>query len=759
MRSFSALTAIFLFFPAATAGETLVDLGSPMRYLSNRADPGIGLDWVQPGFDDAGWSPGTYGVGYDKGDEAANLLATPLTGKWSSIYTRTTFTVDDPGKVRSLSLGADYDDGYVAWVNGVEVYRSPQMASTGPAWDTSADDHEASDRTAPFYETMNDISALALPALVPGVNVLAIGVWNVDPSSTDLILVPRLVRDYDGAVIRGPYLQLATPTAMTIRWRTDLPTTSRVRWGTVPGSLGAGMNDARVTTEHVVRLRNLLPNTRYYYTVGSTARILAGGADYSFVTAAPAGTARPLRIWVLGDSGSNTFSAFAVRDAYYAFSADRHTDLWLLLGDNAYFRGTDDEYQAALFEKYPEMLRQSAVWSTLGNHDGIRANSQKCSGPYYDIFTFPRTGEAGGVPSRTEAYYSFDVANVHFICLDSNGSDRSPGGPMLTWLREDLAATSQTWIIAFWHQPPYSKGDHDSDEELQLVEMRQNAVPILEEGGVDLVLCGHSHFYERTSLIDGHYGPSTTFSETHKVDGGDGREDSGGAYHKPTAGPAPHQGTVYVTCGSSSQVGTVQLQHPAMMLSYRVLGSLVLDVDRERLDLQFLGRRGDRRDYFTILKGDGDAGPVDRVALEEVSIAGTVTGSSLNTRAADGVPESLEEIDFPGNIEGTRVHDLEHKWIVDVKAGNTITFFVRAYHTLSLIRNHFQFAWSTDDSVYQNLLTVTGKEDNGTYQSASLPPTLSGRVYLRVRNTKRGAQDQALSLNTLYVDHLFIRSE
>src|SRR6185369_4567068 len=92
--------------------------------------------------------------------------------------------------------------------------------------------------TAPFFETMNDISAQGLPALVPGVNVLAIGVWNVDPTSTDLILIPRLMRDYDGAVIRGPYLQLSMPPAMTIRWRTDLPTNSRVRWGTDLNHIG-----------------------------------------------------------------------------------------------------------------------------------------------------------------------------------------------------------------------------------------------------------------------------------------------------------------------------------------------------------------------------------------------------------------------------------------------------------------------------------------------------------------------------------------
>jgi 3',5'-cyclic AMP phosphodiesterase CpdA len=64
---------------------------------------------------------------------------------------------------------------------------------------------------------------------------------------------------------------------------------------------------------------------------------------------------------------------------------------------------------------------------------------------------------------------------------------------MLSWLEADLANTLQPWIIAFWHHPPYSRGSHDSDFEIELLEMRENALPLLEAGGVDLVLCGHSH--------------------------------------------------------------------------------------------------------------------------------------------------------------------------------------------------------------------------------------------------------------------------
>ena len=209
----------------------------------------------------------------------------------------------------------------------------------------------------------------------------------------------------------------------------------------------------------------------------------------------------------------------------------------------------------------------------------------------------------GGVPSGTEAYYSFDFGNIHFICLNSYDVDRAPGSTMLTWLEHDLMNTVQDWTVAFWHHPPYSKGSHDSDSEGRMSDMRENALPILEDWGVDLVLSGHSHSYERSYLLDSHYETSNTLTEAMVADSGDGRIDGNGSYNKPTAGPATHEGAVYVVAGSSGKAGPGPLDHPAMYRSVQVLGSLVLDIEGDRLEAKFIDDQGTLRDYFTIAKG------------------------------------------------------------------------------------------------------------------------------------------------------------
>ncbi|MDQ2869689.1 MAG: FG-GAP-like repeat-containing protein [Acidobacteriota bacterium] len=403
-------------------------------------------------------------------------------------------------------------------------------------------------------------------------------------------------------VTRGPYLQLQTAGSAVVSWSTDAPTDSRVRYGTVSSALTSAASDSASTTDHRVTVSGLSAATRYYYSVGTSVATLAGGdSTHSFFTAPSPGSSKPVRIWVTGDSGTADANVRAVRDAYLTFAANRATDVWLMLGDNAYVNGTDAEYQAAVFDVFPGILRNTFLWPTLGNHDGYSASSATQTGPYYDIFALPAAGQAGGVASGTEAYYSFDYANIHFVCLDSYGSPRGAADPMLTWLAADLAASASAWKVAFWHHPPYSKGSHDSDVEGELVEMRQFALPVLEAGGVDLVLTGHSHAYERSFLLDGHYGLSTTLVPSMKKDAGSGRESGTGAYRK-RAGVHPREGTVYAVAGTSGRIAGGTLDHPAMYYSAAQLGSLVLDVDGGRLDARFLTSAGAVADDFTILR-------------------------------------------------------------------------------------------------------------------------------------------------------------
>ena len=461
-------------------------------------------------------------------------------------------------------------------------------------------------------------------------------------------------------VTRGPYLQMGTPSSVIVRWRTDTASDSSVRFGTSAASLTSIVSDPTLTTEHQMLITGLAPATRYYYSVGTSAATLAGGADYAFVTSPLIGTAQPTRIWVLGDSGTKGATATAVRNGYTSFGAGRYTNVWLMLGDNAYDNGTDAEYEAAVFDMYPAYLRQSVLWSTIGNHDTAQLTNPSLTIPYFQIFNNPTNGAAGGVASGTEKYYSFDYGRIHFISLDSMTSSRAPGSPMLTWLEADLGATTQDWIIAFWHHPPYTKGSHNSDTETFLIEMRSNVLPILEAGGVDLVLTGHSHSYERSVFLNGHYGSSGTLTQAMKVDAGSGREDGTGSYDKPTD-LVGNRGAVYVVAGNGGHVtnwtgGSTSeynpTPHPAMYVSALHIGSMVIDVDGDRLDAKMIRETGAVDDYFTIVKTPPVAQPPAapaglaatagnaQVALSWASSAGA---SSYNVKrgVANGGPYGL----------------------------------------------------------------------------------------------------------------------
>lgn len=526
-----------------------------------------------------------------------------------------------------------------------------------------------------------------------------VGSYSLTARATDndgnlVVSSPRVITVIAGAsgtLARGPYLNMGNHHSIVVRWRSSASVIGRVRYGLAPDSLTLSTDEASAQTNHEVKLTGLTPHTRYYYSVGSATDALTPeladttsvrtaaftiptptAADYTFRTSPVPGTATDTRVWIVGDCGRGSASQAGGRDAYYNWMGNRVPDLNLQLGDNAYNAGTDAEYQTGYWNMYPTIFRKMPQWSTLGNHDANNGNTSPTQNwPYFDMFTFPTAGECGGVASGTEHYYSFDYGNIHFVCLDSQTTlaNNSPTAPQTVWLQNDLASTTKTWVIAFFHHPPYSKGSHDSDTEAQMVTMRQIYNPILEAGGVDLVLTGHSHNYERSVLLDGNYGISSTITPSMKRNAGNGSVTGfttgangvirnaannftatatvngavippDGAYLKPLTGPRDHFGTVYNTAGMSGQADGGTLNHSAMYISYNSVGTVNLDINGNTLVASFIQSGGAAPDNYTITKqgaadSDGDG------LTDEFEIANGLNRSSAADATSDTDGDSL----------------------------------------------------------------------------------------------------------------------
>jgi predicted phosphodiesterase len=187
-----------------------------------------------------------------------------------------------------------------------------------------------------------------------------------------------------------------------------------------------------------------------------------------------------VRFVVIGDTGTGSSKQLEVAQVMQRFRQIFPFEFVLLVGDNMYGSEKAADYKSKFENIYKPLLDQQVkFYAALGNHDD---SNQR----FYEFFNM-----------EGQEYYRFKKGNASFYALNSNYMDKK----QIDWLNEKLAADTAAWKIVFFHHPPYSSGGaHGSD-----IKLREVVEPIFLKNGVDVVFCGHEHFYERIKPQQGIY--------------------------------------------------------------------------------------------------------------------------------------------------------------------------------------------------------------------------------------------------------------
>lgn len=493
LRLLAGISSLFVLSLSASRAERIISEGDTWRFHNGFTFPGA--TWNSTNYNDVtagNWFSFPSGFGY--GDSDDGTVLNDMQNGYAAFFTRKVFVIDNPAAINYLTLGVDYDDGFVAWINGVEVARRNVTSNTINQATLAAGNHEASrgdgasnPQEKEFIAVTNNLSTL----LVSGTNVIAVSCHNVSLSSSDASLIVEVYTNI--TLVRGPFIQMPNSNQVTVVWRTDALTDSAVDYGLDLTYSGGTASDASLTNEHVINIPALLPGTNYYYRVRSGGVTLAQGDAFHTKRAAN----QPFRVVIFGDFGAGTSGMSNVAAQVNSVT---NADLILTVGDNIYPEGQPGLFDPYWFSQYAPIMRRVPTFPALGNHDV--GDGDYSGAAYLSNFYLPTNGPAGLI----ERNYSFDYGNAHFATFDSNpctnpAINTATIAAIKTWLSNDLASTTKPWKFVYFHHPPYtSAGTHDDNE-----GVKTNIMPIVEAAGVQMVFNGHQHWYERLSAINGVY--------------------------------------------------------------------------------------------------------------------------------------------------------------------------------------------------------------------------------------------------------------
>jgi len=463
----------------------LVRVGEFWRYFKGTSEPAGELGaWRLPGYNDTNWLVGRSGFATFSGwPEPTALNDYGLA--YRTMYFRKGFQVKKAGDLADLILRIDYDDGFIAYLNGQEVARRGVAGAPGDLAPREA----LANLHARAFQVEEISLAGALPLLVDGTNLLAVQLLG--SSTNDYVCA--LALELFGNFQRGPFLQNTTETSTLVIWKTVAPAPSFIEYGT-NRAVAARQDLEAGQTNHVAALTNLLPGTAYEYRVASEVNGKTVYSDWSnFRTFKTEGK---ISFIVVGDTGYLSEGQFAVAEAM------RRTpvDLILHTGDMSYGAFSLQMADFRCLSVYADQFRTTPFFATLGNHDLPDRNAA------LHTFHFPTNTATG-----TEHYYSFDHGDAHFAVAWSDlpvGADYRPGGPQYQWLSADLARTTKPWKFLIFHHTwrttsIHTHDDYDVNFVRDSLQIDDGLISAARKHGVQIVFNGHDHCYERLKPLGG----------------------------------------------------------------------------------------------------------------------------------------------------------------------------------------------------------------------------------------------------------------
>src|SRR5438552_13090710 len=423
---------------------TLVRVSDAWQYFKGTSAPSTPpTAWQQIVFDDSTWLTGVGGFSigqvYDE-----NTVLDDMPARYLSVFFRKKFMVTDPQAVKWLTLRIDYDDGFLAYLNGTEVARRGFAPGAAVSFDAPA---------ALLATTWGEeISLTQLTnLLLAGENVLAIELNNASLQDPTAAMVTELVANFT----RGPFVQNVSSNRAQVIWKTPVPADTKLEFGT-NSALENALSDTNLVTTHVVTLTNLTPDSVIFYrATSSEGNQAVAGPIESFHTLKSSGA---ISFMVFGDSGMGSTGQFQIAEVIRRAAPD----LVLHVGDIIYYSFDVRAADMKCLSVYQPHMKSTPYFFVFGNHDLYSGDSH-----FLETFYLPTNSFTG-----TEHFYSFVLGDVSVSGLFVPLRMQDPLFPnyylgddtlQYQWLTNDLATSTKPWKILFFHCPINTCGPHRYD--------------------------------------------------------------------------------------------------------------------------------------------------------------------------------------------------------------------------------------------------------------------------------------------------------